>query len=668
MIHRAFPRAVVLALALTWSPALAGQSFHPLPSDTIDPPVDTIVAPNDTVVAPNDTVVVPNDTVTVPIDTVTAPGDTIPGDQVPPEDTVVVRNLPEVSRPVPPGWHTGVWEWNRDELAASRAETLVELLEKVPGILAIRGGDHGNPVAVMAPGLGPGRIRLFVDGAELAPLDGGMIDLSRVGVVGLDRVRVERRPGEVRVEMLGFQFVDPRVYSLVEAGTGDLRTNIFRGTFAHPDALGGNVLLALDRIDTDGSFREEPGASFGVYLRHALLQGERGGVAWSFRRMTSRRTPQFFQPEDIARTDWNVRGRYELGGGVLADAFFHRSSLGVSEDRDGAGADTLITADARSQLGLRLSLDRGGWWTEAEIRDQGGVGWADGIQLVRGGFLVDRIGGASGSLERQSWDGESGVNVHGRVFTAPYLNLSLYAEVQSGRSSRPVFVPAPRPGAEPENDDEELDDDPVEEPENGREPPPARFSDVTGFRAGAEFRRGDLFLGAAFLSMDPDSLHPTGLPFDRDGVSLPGVSRTGVELAGRLPLTPLLDGLEVRGDAQLWDEAVQWRYGPAKSWDLRLSYHNVFFETRNLEVWGDVGMAGRGRMTVPLLDPDQVDPTLAVVPVNQSYYLRVQARIVSAVLFVRWDNFTVRDTNQDLPGRVLPATRAMYGVKWTLWN
>ena len=641
---------------------------------------DTIVQSGDTIVQAGDTIVQAGDTIVQAADTIVQNGDTIvvPADTVPEEDRVEVRNLPTFPRPVPPGWQTGVWEWDREGIQASRAMTLAELLEQVPGVLALRSGDYGNPTTVVSTGLGPGRVRIFVDGAELAPLDGGVVDLSRVGLVGLDRVRVERRPGELRIELLGLQMVDPRAYSLLEVGTGDLQTNIFRGTFAHPDALGGNVLLALDRVDTDGPVREEPGAAYGVLFRHTLLRSDRGGVSWGVRRMTSRRTPEFFQPEDVNRTDWTVRARYELWDEVISEAFYHRSSVGVNTDRDGEGADTLITADARSQAGLRMAVDRGSWWAEAELRRQGGPGWPEDAQAFRGGVLLGEWVGAAAGVERQGWNGASGVNMHGRIWSSPILGITLFAEAESGRRAIPGFVPAPIPEEDPEEEDDdettdetedngdEDDEEPDEEPEVAV---PPRFGEMTGIRAGAEFRRGELFVGAALLSVDPDSLHPTGLPMDRGGLSMPGGRRTGVEISGRLPLTPILDGLSLHWDTQLWEQAPQdWRYTPDRTWDVRLRYHNVFFETRNLEVWTDVGMRGRDGMTVPLADPDQVDPVMATVPLNQSWYGRIQVRVVSAKIFVHWDNFTFRDNNQDFPGRILPQTRAMYGVKWTLWN
>jgi hypothetical protein len=42
--------------------------------------------------------------------------------------------------------------------------------------------------------------------------------------------------------------------------------------------------------------------------------------------------------------------------------------------------------------------------------------------------------------------------------------------------------------------------------------------------------------------------------------------------------------------------------------------------------------------------------------------------VVTVRIFIRWDNLSIRTNNQDIPGRVLPRTRAMYGVRWTLRN
>jgi hypothetical protein len=57
-----------------------------------------------------------------------------------------------------------------------------------------------------------------------------------------------------------------------------------------------------------------------------------------------------------------------------------------------------------------------------------------------------------------------------------------------------------------------------------------------------------------------------------------------------------------------------------------------------------------------------------VAPFTQSWFARVQVRVVTVRVFIQWENFTFRDENADLPGRVQPQTRVMYGVRWTMWN
>jgi hypothetical protein len=58
----------------------------------------------------------------------------------------------------------------------------------------------------------------------------------------------------------------------------------------------------------------------------------------------------------------------------------------------------------------------------------------------------------------------------------------------------------------------------------------------------------------------------------------------------------------------------------------------------------------------------------ASVPFYQNWFVRLQIRIVTVRAFFMWENFTIRQRNQDFPERILPATRSIYGVRWTLRN
>ncbi len=182
-------------------------------------------------------------------------------------------------------------------------------------MVALRAGDYGTPQAVTAFGLGGGRIRVFRDGFEVVPLAGGSTDLSRVGLGGITLVRLERFPGEVRVYLYSLEFDDGRPYSLVEAGTGDLNTNLLRGTFANPTTLGGDLSLALERADSRGARGDEPGNVQGTWVRYQLHRGNEAGLAVDFRRMGSSTGAEPYAAK-VTRTDLTIRGRARIGPDV----------------------------------------------------------------------------------------------------------------------------------------------------------------------------------------------------------------------------------------------------------------------------------------------------------------------------------------------------------------
>ena len=597
--------------------------------------------------------VVPPDSVAIPPDSLAIIPDSIAADSVIP---FVPRNLAAPPYGTVPGWATGVWEWDQEGLGSTRALTLLELLEEIPGVVPLRGGDYGQPSSATAFGGGAGDIRVFLDGVELPPLDGGVVDLSRVGIAGLERVRVERAPGHLRVELHSLRFVDPRPLSYLEVGTGDFDTNLFRGLFAHPNALGGTVAVSLDRIDTGGPQGNEPGVSFGAHIRHALFPLDGLGIAWELRRMTSTRPPEIWQPEEVTRTELGARATYEVAPWMRLGLSFQRSSLAVDEDEDDeVSVEPLVNEDARNQFGGHLFLERGSWWLDGEYRELGGTGWPSSVQSMAVGVTREEIGGASLRFERQSWSEEAPVSLHARAWSRPFYGLSVFGEVEDSRRGIPFWV-AP-----------DVPDEGEEPPEPPEPAPPVSFTDRLGLRGGGEFRRGAFFVGAAGLSIEADSLHPVGLPTDRGGAVTAGARRTGFEASAGVPLSFLLDGLSIVGHLQLWAREGEWRYLPEQIYQSRLTFHDTFFPSQNLEVWVDLGVRGRDPMIVPVL-PESGTPTLEQVPFQQSWFGRLQIRVASARVFVLWDNFTLRPENQDYPGRLLPQTRAMYGVRWTMWN
>ena len=125
----------------------------------------------------------------------------------------------------------------------------------------------------------------------------------------------------------------------------------------------------------------------------------------------------------------------------------------------------------------------------------------------------------------------------------------------------------------------------------------------------------------------------------------------------------------LQGAVQAWDDDLA--YLPMRLWDGALAYHGIFKESRNLELWGGLGMTRRDPMPIGILEPggDPTVPDLIVVrPHSEEWYIHVQVRIVRLNLFVRWENVRRKADNIDFPDRRQPQGRTLYGVRWLLNN
>jgi len=603
----------------------------------------------------------PPDTAPPPVITEPVLPDTV---RIPTEEEAAAalapRLLPAVDPTIPDGPRTGRWSWDAEALLRSRALTLAELLEQVPGAIPVRGGDYGTPVSVGAFGVGGDRIRVFRDGIEVLPMVGGAVDLAREGLAGVAGVAVDRLPGEFRVSMTSHRPVDPRPLSLIEVGTGDFETNLFRGTFLHPTVGGGILEVGLDRLDTRGSRGQEPGTASSGMARYTRMLGERVGIATSLRTGSSDRG-QLYAPARVSRTELGVRGVVGVADGIVASAYGQRSR------EEGSGMeDEELPAPLRSrdQLGVRLDLAQGVFRGGVHGRRAGGDGWPGTTLDAHAGVEAPELGGVEAGWTRESAGGESAGRLRFRGWTTPRAGISLFGSMEEGRAGAPQAVSLARI-----EETDSLPGEPAATEIVFPALPDPRFSERSTLRMGGSFEWRGVEGWGAWLRMEADSLLPLGLPFDAGGQPLAGGTRTGWEVGGRIPLL-LLDGLALEGWTQQWgvdNPEGPWPFLPARSYEARLAFHDTFFPTGNLEVHFDVGARGRDGMLVWAPDEEgEVVPT--AVPFLQSWSARLQIRVVTVRIFLVWENVTLRPENRDIPARNLPQTRAIYGLRWTLWN
>jgi hypothetical protein len=139
--------------------------------------------------------------------------------------------------------------WDRAALFASGALTLLDLLERVPGLTGFRARWIGDPMFGAYLG-DAARVRVFHDGIELDPLDvraGGLADLSAVQLWMLEDVAVERAAAELRVYLRTWRYARTTPNTRTDVLTGDEDTNIYRGFFARRFHNGAALQIAAQQ-------------------------------------------------------------------------------------------------------------------------------------------------------------------------------------------------------------------------------------------------------------------------------------------------------------------------------------------------------------------------------------------------------------------------------------
>lgn len=652
---RIHPRGLLLALIVGASVALAA------PVAAQDPDSVVVVAPPE-----------PDSTAAPAVADTLTPPPSLPADTLPPPN-----RLPAVPGDVREEWtdERDIYTWDRDALLGRPHFTLLELLLEIPGTIPLRQGDYGTPEGIVLDGMAGGRVRVFSDGVEEIGLLGSAPDLSRIPLVGLERVVARRTGGELRIEITNLQAVEARPLTLIEAGTGDLDTNLFRGTFVSGDALGGAATVGIERIDTQGTGGNEPGARQGVILRYLRpLFDDRLTVAAELRRGISQHdagSEANLGPSPMQRNATVLRARWTATPELVVEGFWARNSLRETED-------TIAPVDLETtQIGGRAGWERGPFWARGEVRSFDGD--LPSLRLdLDAGVHHPAFGSARLRWGRDSFDGES-ASIQGLEFeTAPRIGFSLFGGIERGdRGWRgqaaldTIPVTEPVEGEDGGGDgtgDGGTDDDPVDETPSYVVP--RGLGALDHFRIGVRFQGLGGDLSAAWLSTETDSIGGFTTFLEGQGERFAGVESTGWEVAGRWNL-PILRGLAFTGSLQRWDTPGVLR--PEEVYRAGFVFNRTYYDTGNFQLWAGVMAEGRGRMEIPILgtadpeDPEAPVP-LQTVPFQQTWNAWLQMRIVTVRIFIRWENLTLRQFNQDFPDRFLPATRSTYGVRWTLFN
>ncbi|HUG39038.1 MAG TPA: hypothetical protein VMM12_01055 [Longimicrobiales bacterium] len=571
-------------------------------------------------------------------------------DTVPPADTIPPTpppTLPPLDPVGPVGWEAGVWEWDRSDLLMLPDISLLDILERIPGITPVRAGIIAQPEGAAVLGTAGAAIRYIVDGFELDPLTTPTFDPSRVPLLALARLRVERRVTGAVVRMETLSPTDPRAHSAVEAATGDVGVNLFRGIFLAPGVLGGPLALGFERLAAEAAGGADHTTA---WLKWTFVR-DSAGVQLEYRQTETDRTgvgPPFFGE----RRDWALRARGRILG-LAAEGYAGATTV---EDRSG----DLVLREGTPQAGIRLHRAfagpvPAGARAALRFRDHPRLPameaamelWVAPLPWLGGGVDMVRGFWAEG-------DPTGHTTLRGRL--GPLLGLSAFAELPLGEMAAGRLLA----------------------PEDSLVFAPVRESQ----RIGASFDRWGVHLGVAAVRVRTDTVAGFGVAFDPDAPRSAGGEATGFEAMAVLPTgwAPL----RVEGWVVGMERPDTWLYLPDRSWRAGLVYHHLPLPSGNLEILARVEHVSRGRMTTPctpILECVDVDGDRRIqVGAYGATNLELTIRVVTVRAFLRWENIFHRRFQQDLPirydpglanpfGRLtLPGQHILYGVKWEFWN
>jgi hypothetical protein len=639
-----FRAAAILAAALgALAPApLRAQEPRPVPRDTVPRPRPDTVQ------------------VAVPPEAVRA--DTLPdrprADSAAADTLTPAPNFPGFPVAGPTGFGVGVWDFPREELARFHGLNLLELLERIPGLLITRSGNFGRPAGVSLLGAGGGRFRVFLDGWELRPLNGASLDLQRIPLVDVTAMRVERDLNEVRVDISTFRLSDSRAFAQIEGADGDANTRILRGFFSRP--LGRRFLMqaGLDVTESAGfrgfdpfsfntlmgrlSYQFRPDLGLQVDYRRTAIDTEQevpGGSVWA---------------ESLDRNELFLRGR---------GRFFRRLWLDAAIGRSGdepTSADA-VNAEVVSVQGYgRATMDIGIGNVSGAVRVHRGDDETFGASAseVSGRAVLAPLPwlSARGEVRLRTLGGEAGTETDLAVRAGPFAGVAVFGQLGAGVRAIPFLgdtVFARRTFGSL------IGRTPVAETDTFgivRSIQPT----LASLRAGAELARGPYQLGAAFISQDAETVASYGLAFDQGERVEDGGTVTAVEAYASVPaFSPNLrfDGWFVRR----LDTGTR-RYLPAYFGRGALEFRKIYREG-NLEPLLRLEALGRGRTIVPSLTDTTSVLTTRYTIVN----VFLQIRIVDVRIFYRADNlFSQRGA--EIPGTQIPGTRQLYGLRWFFRN
>lgn len=631
-------RAVLLASLL------AGVALRPAPALARGAPADTTPgARPDTAAAPDTSRGAVPDTTPGTAGDTAARRDTsrAAGSDTAQADSTRARKappFPEALEPSDPALAVDVHTWDRSQILASASQSLLDFLEwEVPGLTALRVGYFGGPHVVQDGVLGPGFLQVVVDGRQLDPLEGSTLDLLRIALVQVERIRVVRGAGRLRIEVTTLHHGREPAYSSIQGGTGRPSLNLVRGAFAN--GLGRHVQLAAagDFMEVTGG--PTPANGTDGWARVGWMpEGGKVGLEVRGRSQSLERT--VVENTKFTRTELAVHGRADLASWLQADAWGARERRSPDTTAAATGPAPTVTDD---QASLSLTAAGEGGFGRAVVRARSGSAYPSLEGQVEGGFGPLPWLRVSATARTASWKPFRTTSAEVAVRAEPHLPGSLGLVLHGSAATGSRGVPRPLSGAGPDS---------------------LSFDALAG---SAELTLGPYALAGRGTWQRLSRQLPFGFAFDSALSAGPGTTVGGFEgrLEGPLiPVAALADRVRVRG---VWRRNVRMsggslRYLPGDQAFGEVEFRDAFFQN-SLHLRLAFGLTYRGVTATASPGHDGTE----LLPSQTLALGRAEIRIDRFRIWWVGRDFEEIDTG-DIAGIPHPLAPNVVGVTWEWSN
>ncbi len=594
--------AIILGFGLAAGAVLPRISEGQIPTDTVVP------APTP---APErqDTIPVVPDTVVTPIARAELPG------------TVGVN---EPNR------------WHRPQFMGTGSLSLLDLVERIPGVTSFHTGWIASPMHAAHLG-NAARIRVFLDGIELVPMDpqiGLVSELHDVPLWGLEEVSIERGADEVRVHARTWRVDRTTTFTRTDFETGDLNTNLYRAFAGRRWRGGAAVQGAIEQYATSAPTGRGGGDQFTLFASGGWARSHwSADVAVLNARRTRDAHPRLVGTGGMPRHRANRRTAYarvgygdpEMGGWaqLLAVTRSFRPEVQLQTGQEPVPDTTRWDAQYIAAAGVTLSGVRLSATNRLHVLDGETVNAIEGRAAAGFGPLSaslrsERRGGGLSSVEEAS------------ALLAPLSFLALTAAA------------ARRTAGE----------DAIEE-----------GSQITA-RVEGHLRLRGLWLSAGAVRRG--EIRVPGLTvFDTLYIAAVDAEATGIVAGARGRIWR-----DVGASVWLirWEEAGWYR--PQLQVRSELFVRTMWlnrFPRGNLEIYAGLTHDHRSGVFIPRADAGELFLGADVTPQVDLLTARIEVRLLDAVLFWHQRLF-VSEIPQFVPGYVPLQAASMFGVRWNFWN